>query len=216
MRTSIILGFVSALAMTTPALAEQGDFLVRARAILVAPNEDSGPVLPSFPGGKVAVDNSVMPEVDFTYMVTDHIGAELILATTKHHASGRDALQPVGRIASTRVLPPTLTLQYHLAPKAKVRPYVGAGINYTIFYSEKASDALVSAIGPTRVHMKSSFGYALQAGLDFDLTDRLFANVDVKYIDIDTTARLNTGGIVNRVKVNLNPIVVGVGIGIRF
>jgi outer membrane protein len=41
-------------------------------------------------------------------------------------------------LASTWVLPPTLTMQYHLAPEGKIRPYLGAGLNYTIFYSEKA------------------------------------------------------------------------------
>lgn len=216
MRRPIILSLVSIVAVATPAQAERGDFLVRLRGIVVAPTEHSGPVLPSFPTGKVAINNSVAPEVDFTYMFTDHVGAELILATTKHHASGRGALEPVGRLASTWVLPPTLTLQYHFAPKAKVRPYVGAGVNYTLFYNEKASSALTGAIGPTKVHMKDSFGYALQAGLDFDLSDRVFANLDVKYIDIDTKVRLNTGGAINQVKVNLDPIVFGVGIGMRF
>jgi len=215
-KTSILGAGAALLAGAAPAHAAAGDVLVRARAIMVAPNESSGPVLPSFPGGKVSVDDSFAPELDFTYMLTDNIGTELILATTKHSVSGRGDLKGVGKLASTWVLPPTLTLQYHFAPNAKIRPYVGAGVNYTIFYSENASKGLEAAIGPTDVHLKSSLGYALQAGFDFDLTDRLFANVDVKYIDIDTTARLRTGPATNRVKVHLDPIVAGVGIGMRF
>ena len=58
----------------TPAIAEQGDFLVRVRAINVMPNEESGSVLPAFPGEEVSVNNSIMPEIDFTYMATDHVG----------------------------------------------------------------------------------------------------------------------------------------------
>ena len=202
--------------LAVPAHAEAGDVLVRVRGIVVAPTEDSGEVLPAFPGSEVKVDNAVMPEVDFTYMFSDSIGAELILATTKHHVAGAGTLDGLGRVGSTWVLPPTLTLQYHFAPAAKVRPYVGAGVNYTIFYSEDAHDYLESAIGPTDINMKDSFGYAVQAGLDFDLTESVFANTDVKYIDMDTTARLNTGGAVNRVKVSLDPIVFGVGLGMRF
>jgi outer membrane protein len=212
---AIMLASVAMLA-TVPAQAEQGDWLIRARAIRVAPNDDAGSVNPSFPGGTVSVDNSYMPEVDFTYMATDHIGAELILATTKHHVSGRGSLGGLGKIASTWVLPPTLTLQYHLAPTARIRPYVGAGVNYTIFYSGKSTDNLESVIGDTSVRMKDSFGYALQAGVDFDLTKKVFANFDIKYVDMDTTARLNTGGAINRVKVHLDPIILGVGIGMRF
>jgi outer membrane protein len=206
------------IAVAAPAYArgEAGDVLVRARAIVVAPTEEAGPVTPGFPTGSVGVSDSVMPEVDFTYMITDHIGAELILATTKHNVSGKGAIAALGNVASTWVLPPTLTLQYHFAPKEKVRPYVGAGVNYTIFYSEKASASLNTAIGATDVSMKDSFGYALQAGVDIDLTDRVFLNLDVKYVDIDTTAQLRTGAAVNRVNVSIDPIIPSVGIGMRF
>ena len=177
----LVAASILAVAVAAPASAqvEAGDVLVRARAILVSPTEESGPVTPSFPTGSVGVSDRAAPELDFTYMVTDHIGAELILATTKHDITGRGALSGLGEVASTRVLPPTLTLQYHFAPKSHVRPYVGAGINYTTFYSADASRSLESAIGKTDVHLKDSFGYALQAGIDVDISPRVFLNVDL-------------------------------------
>jgi outer membrane protein len=185
---------------------------------LVAPNESSGGITPTFPAEKIKVSNSFMPELDFTYMATSHIGAELILATTKHHASGRTGTTgSIGRLASTWVLPPTLTLQYHFMPDGAIRPYVGAGVNYTIFYSEKASAGLKAAVGPTTVGMKDSVGYALQAGVDVPLTRRTFVNFDVKYLDINTTAVLATTAIgTQRVRVHLDPIVVGMGFGMKF
>lgn len=191
--------------------------LLRARAIIVAPNEKSGSVLPGFPGEKMGVDNSVMPEVDITWMATDAIGFELIASTTQHSASGRTGTTgSIGKLASTWVLPPTLTAQYHFNPKGHVRPYVGAGVNYTIFWNEKASSGLEAAVGETRVHMKDSFGWAAQAGIDIDLSPRVFVNADVKYIDIDTTARLDTtAGGTQRVTLHLDPLVFGIGIGIR-
>lgn len=220
MRTSngkLLLATLLASAGATPALAAAGDSYVRARGIVVAPNEKSGGILPSLPDEKVKVDNAVVPEVDITHMVTDNIGFELIAATSKHSVSGTTGTTgSIGKLASTWVLPPTLTAQYHILPQAKVRPYVGAGINYTLFYSEKASDAFEAAAGDTHVHLKSSFGWAAQAGVDIDLTDKMFLNLDIKYIDIRTTARLVTEDLsTQRVKVNLNPIVVGVGLGFR-
>lgn len=202
----------------TPAYAEAGDVLVRLRGIVVAPNEDSGSVLPAFPGEKVSVDNSFMPEIDITYMVADHWGLELIAATTKHTASGKTGTTGgIGELASTWVLPPTLTLQYHPVKDGPVRPYLGAGVNYTLFYSEKASRGLEAAVGETRVRMSSSFGWAAQAGVDFDIGRNLFLNLDVKYIDIDTTARLNTTAAgTQRVNIDLNPFVFGAGVGMRF
>jgi outer membrane protein len=194
-----------------------GDVLLRARAITVAPNERSGSILPAFPGEKVLIDNSVMPELDLTYMATDNIGFELIASTTKHHADGRSGTTgSIGRLASTWVLPPTLTVQYHFMPRSTVRPYVGAGINYTIFWNEKASSGLEDAVGRTRVHMSDSVGWAAQAGIDIDLWRKVFLNLDVKYIDIDTTARLDTAAIgTQRVRLNVDPLVFGIGLGLR-
>ena len=160
--------------------------------------------------------NSFAPEVDFSYFLTNNIALELIAATTKHDVKGKGSLAPVGKLVDTWVLPPTLTLQYHFAPNAKVRPYVGAGLNFTHFYNEDASGSLEDAIGTTKVNLSDSFGYALQAGLDVDVGKNLFVNFDVKYIDIDTTAKLTTGNLVNKVKVSLDPIVAGIGIGMRF
>ncbi|MFC3440560.1 OmpW family protein [Sphingobium rhizovicinum] len=204
-------------ALATPAMAKEGDVLIRLRGIMVAPNEKSGSILPAFPGEKASVDNAVTPEVDVTYMATDNIGFELIAATTKHSASGRTGTTgSLGKLASTWVLPPTLTAQYHFLPEARVRPYVGAGVNYTLFYNEKPSGALEGAVGDTKVHMSDSFGWAAQAGVDIDINDKMFLNLDVKYIDIDTTARLSTTAAgVQKVRINLDPLVFGVGIGFR-
>ncbi|NYD89030.1 OmpW/AlkL family protein [Sphingomonas melonis] len=223
---------LAAASLATPALAQandnpkeeprrvgvrEGDVLLRARAILVAPNEASGSVLPAFPGEPVKVNDSPMPEVDVTYMASDNIGFELIASTTKHRANGiTGTTGSIGRLASTWVLPPTLTAQYHFAPTSTIRPYVGAGLNYTVFWNEKASRGLQSAVGRTRVTMKDSFGWAAQLGADIDLTPRVFLNLDVKYVDIDTTVRLDTAAAgTQRVKLSLDPLVFGVGLGMR-
>jgi outer membrane protein len=80
-------------------------------------------------------------------MATRLVGAELILATTRHEATGKGSPGSIDRLASTWGMPSTLTLQYHVRPGAKVRPYVGAGLNYTLFYAEDASRDLERAIG---------------------------------------------------------------------
>lgn len=206
-----------ATGLAQPASAKAGDTFIRVRAIMVAPNEKSGPILPAFPTEKVKISNSAMPEVDVTHMVSDTIGFELIAATTKHRASGTTGTTgTIGRLASTWVLPPTLTAQYHLNPRGGFRPYVGAGLNYTLFWNEKASRGLVAAVGRTGVHMKDSFGYALQAGIDVDITPKIFANLDVKYIDMDTTARFRTTAAgAQRVRLHIDPLIFGVGLGFR-
>ncbi len=215
MRPTLILAAMLS-SVCGPAFAEQGDWLVRLRGIIVSPTEESTAVLPAFPGATVSVDNAIVPELDFTYFLTDNIGAELILATSPHDISGEGSLSALGEIADTMALPPTLLVQYHFLPEAKVRPYIGAGVNWTIFYSEDAKPALTNAVGPTSVSLDDSVGWAVQAGMDIDLNERFFLNVDVKYIDINTTATLTSGMLVNTVDVDLDPIVAGVGVGFRF
>jgi outer membrane protein len=205
-------------ALAQPAQAGAGDWLLRVRGIWVAPNEDSGGINPAFPSDEVSVTNSFMPEVDVSYFLTDSVALELIAATTKHEIGGKSGTPAaIGELASTWVLPPTLTLQYHFAPDAKLRPYVGAGINYTLYYSEDASNGLEAAVGATDVSLSDSFGYALQAGVDIDVSKTVFVNLDVKYVDMDTTARLRTAAAgLQTVKVDINPFIVGAGVGFRF
>ena len=216
MRSVLITAAAFAAIASGPAEAAQGDLLVRLRGIVVAPTEEAGPVLPTFPTGSVSVDNAIVPELDFTYFLTNNFAAELILATTPHDISGEGALAGLGEIADTMVLPPTLSLQYHLNPNGRFRPYAGVGVNWTIFYSEGAKDSLVTAIGATDVAIDDSVGVSYQIGFDYDLNDRFFFNADVKWIQIDTTATLTTGALVNTVDVDLDPVVAGVGFGMRF
>ena len=188
--------------LSTGAQAAAGDVIVRMRAIMVAPNEGSRTGALSTLGAKV--NNDVVPEVDFTYMLTNNIGAELIAATSLHKISSGGTT-----IGKSYVLPPTLTLQYHLAPESAIRPYVGVGFNYTIFYSEKSK----GPIDGSDLALKDSIGFAGQVGVDIDLSKKFFLNLDLKYIDMKAKAKLNGAGIG---KMDLNPLVFGIGFGTRF
>lgn len=216
MKTVLTSAFVAAATLSAaPASAEAGDWLVRLRGVTVAPTESSSAVLPTFPGATVGVETAFVPELDFTYFFTKHVAAELILATSPHDITGKGALAGL-KIADTMALPPTLTVQYHFAPDAKFDPYLGVGANWTIFYAEDTSDALDAAIGATAISLSDSFNWAAQAGFNVQLSKRWHFNADVKFININTTATLRTGALVNRVDVDLDPIVAGVGFGYRF
>lgn len=185
---------------------DRGDFLVRVRALYIDPNDVSG--FCSIPGGGVSVRENWTGEVDFSYMFSRHLGTELILGASKHKLTGRGTIEglPIG---STWLLPPTLTLQYHFLPECRFQPYVGAGGNFTLFFDK------TTHLANTRLSLKNSWGWALQAGLDFYLTGCWFLNVDVKYIDIRTTATLS-GDTSAQIEVEINPWVVGLGVGRRF
>jgi outer membrane protein len=152
-------------------------------------------------------------------MFTDNIGAELLLDLTSGHdvsSSGALATIAPGTIIETRALPPSLLLQYHFMPKAKFKPYVGAGLNYTKFIRTKARGTGESVLGMSGVELDDSFGIVVQVGADYQLNDRWYMNVDLKYIDMSTTATANSLLGPVRVDVDINPVVVGVGLGYRF
>ena len=227
MSNHIISCFISVLLVVTSinALAEQGDWIVRARGIVVLPDDSSGLVSAggvALAGTGVDVDSNAVPELDVTYMLHKHWGIEAIAGITKHNVDFETAAPVAGltdgfKLFDSWVLPPTVTLQYHFLPDNNIRPYIGAGINYTAFLGNDASDQLEALVGPVDVDMDNSWGFAVQAGVDIDFNDKWFFNMDVKYIDIDSTATLQTTPLGRlRVNVEVDPIVAGAGIGYRF
>ncbi len=219
----IITGLVLAgtVSVTVPAWAlEAGDILVRLRGIGVIPLGDSnGGLRPDLTTSGLEAQPMGVPELDFTYMVTDNIGVELILATSPHDLDVTGALSNLNKGAEVWLLPPTLLLQYHFFSDQSVRPYIGAGVNYTITYGENASASLENALGgPTNVSINNSIGWAVQAGVDIDLDDRWFMNLDIKYVAISVDADIDTpiNGGQRDIEVDINPIIVGIGLGYRF
>jgi len=201
---------------------DEGDWLVRGRLVGVVPQDDSGSVSVGgapLAGSGVSVGNGVTLDIDFTYMFTRNIGAELLLdVTSKHDIDSEGTLAAVapGTIIEARVLPPTLLLQYHFNSGGAFKPYVGAGLNYSTFLNVKASGTGRATLGLSNVDLDSSWGLALQAGADYRINERWYLNADVKYIDMSTTATANSLlGPVN-VDVDVDPLLVGVGVGYRF
>lgn len=104
-------------------------WIIRLRAIDVQPDESS---TVSGLAANVEADNRIVPELDFTYFFTDNIGAELILATTKHDMSTDTGID----LGSVWIIPPHFNLQYHFNPEGTFRPYAGAGVGYMYYYNE--------------------------------------------------------------------------------
>jgi len=181
-----------------------GDWFTRLRALYVYPDDSSGS-LSTVPHSGVSVWPAWTGEFDFGYMFTKNLGSELILGITRHTLMGKKALAGT-KVGHTWLLPPTLTLQWRFLPSSIVQPYAGAGVNYTLFFWNDSS------IANTDLSLKHSWGPALQGGIDFFVFKDWLLNVDVKYIWIDTKARL-TGAVPGTVHVNVNPWVIGVGFG---
>lgn len=186
-----------------------GDLMVRFRVIGVIPETD-GSISPAI-GGHPDISSEVWPEVDFSYFLTRNLALEIIAASPQHDVHWRDSAAGSLDLGKVRLLPPTLTLQYHFLPDSDFSPYVGAGINYTWFYDRTGPRSPLV----TSVRYDDGVGAVLQAGVDYRLTGRWYFNFDVKQVFLNTTVTLN-GGSLATAKVNINPTIVGVGVGYRF
>ncbi|MFT0211388.1 OmpW family outer membrane protein [Pseudomonas sp. F1_0610] len=230
MRKSLFTASLLALAVATPAaFAHQaGDIIVRAGAVTVTTNEDSSKIKVNgakIDGTKAKLNDNTQLGLNFAYMVTDNIGIELLAATPFKHtakvagldaATGIDGLD--GKLGTFKHLPPTLSaVWYPMDGSWKFQPYVGLGVNYTWFFDEKVSSSAKNGPGEYRkLKVKDSWGWAAQIGADYMLTDNLLINGQIRYIDINTDASVQTALGKAKVGIDVKPWVYMVGLGYKF
>ncbi|QOF80184.1 OmpW/AlkL family protein [Variovorax sp. 38R] len=197
-----------------PAAAQetQGNWLVRARAVYLKPANHSAPVADlSIPADAITINSKTIPELDVTYFFTPNIAAELVLTVPQKQTVTvqQSALGGPVDIGTFKHLPPSLMLQYHFMPTAKIRPYVGAGLNYTRLSSVNLQ---VPTVGRLQLQ-NESFGFAMGAGVDIEVAKNTYLNLDVKKLRIRSAVNMN-GVQLSTVKVD--PWLFGVGVGYRF
>lgn len=192
-----VLGLTNAAAM-----AQESPWLVRARAVHIDTANKSDPVGGAGAANRIHVDSKTIPELDVSYFLTPNIAAELILTYPQKH----DVTLDGAKIGSFKHLPPTLTVQYHFAPEQSFSPYVGAGVNYTRI-------SKVRLLGGAGDLENDSWGFALQAGVDYKIDRNWSINLDVKKVQIRSDVFV--GG-ARASKVKVDPVLFGVGVGYRF
>lgn len=180
----------------------------RLRGIVVTPDESA--TIQTI-GGDVDISTAVVPEFDITYFFTENWSAELILATTKHDVTAVGTAAGDIDLGHVWLLPPTLLGQYHFTGGNLV-PYLGAGVNLTLFYGIDE--------GPVadELDYDTSVGVAFQGGFDYMLDDKWFLNLDVKkaFINTDVTVNATTAlGATVGADVDINPWVIGLGFGVK-
>ena len=235
---------IAALSATSAMAYEAGDFIVRAGVANVSPDESSDgiavPVLgvDAIPGTGVEVDSDTQLGLTVTYMLSSSLGVELLAATPFTHDITADlSAAGFGKVdaGETTHLPPTLSLVwYPLGSEGGVSPYLGAGLNYTVFFEEDVSDtleaatpAVVSALGgpeltgpvPLGLELDDSWGLAAQLGVDIALNDNWHVNASVRWIDINTDATISSALADNTITIDnieIDPFVYQLNIGYKF
>lgn len=204
MQRKLLVAIMAAAGLFSVGTAQaegDGPWLVRARAVSL--NFANGQADNLQATAKVEADNRWIPEFDISYFFTKNIAAELVLT----YPQDLDIKVNGVKNGTIKALPPSLLLQYHFTDLGAFKPYVGGGVNYTLF--SKRNNILNGAASVD----SSSSGLVGQVGFDYALSKSWSLNVDVKYAQMNTNVTLN-GAKVG--KINLDPTMVGVGVGYRF
>lgn len=228
MKTTLSMLTLASVLAAAPAYA---DFAINVGAITVAPDDSSSSLnvieqVAGLPAGSTAVGVNTNTQVGLTfdYRINPNWAVQLIAATPFSHdikvkGSAIDGL----KVGKTKHLPPTLLAQYHFMPQHQTfDPFVGVGLNYTVFFDEKIDNQLAGALDALNVttaddkvslKLKSSYGLALQAGVNIKLTDNLGVHAMLSKMGIDTRGRVQVNGnTIQSVNVNIDPYVAMIGL----
>jgi outer membrane protein len=169
----------------------------------VVPKSDNG----TLADGALAsdLDDSVRPTASIEYRATPNLGFDLLVAWPFEHTLKLNG----AKAATLKQLPPTFGVNWHFAPDAAWSPFVGVGVNFTKVFDVKETGPLAGA----DLSVGDSWGLAAHAGIDIAIAPQWLVTVDARWIDIDSTARVNGTRVGT---VNVDPWVVGISAGYRF
>ena len=192
---TLAASLVAAAMVTTSAWAnEPGTWVLKAGPGTVMPTGDGLFVETSDLGEGGIVTNSYIEAddatglvINATYFFEKHWAVDILGAWPFEHdayISGDVGFVPVKvNIGTVNHLPPTVSLQYHIAPDAVIQPYVGLGANYTTFFSESVNST-AQEVGFVSFELADSWGFGFQLGANVDVGEKWLVNLDARYIQI--------------------------------
>jgi outer membrane protein len=204
--------------LSTVALAnEAGDILIRGGITMVSPDSGKSAVFldGADSGLTLSPDDDTQLGLNFVYFFDSNWAIELLAATPFDHDIKLQS-ESTTLLADSKQLPPTLSALYYFDTDSAFKPYVGLGINYTVFFDNSFTSTYSDA-GFSDLDMDNSFGYAVQVGADYDLGDNWSINISARYIDISTDASFTVGGTTDgSASVDVDPMVYSVMLGYTF
>ena len=228
----LAIALLSSFSMTAFGQGYQaGDILVRGGITNITPDSNNAGVYVEALGGEtpltLSVDDNTQLGLNFVYFFDSNLAIEVLAATPYTHdvkihdkqgvSSGIFGVNVDGaQLAEVTHLPPTISALYYFDTQSRFKPYVGAGLNYTIFFDEKFSST-AKGLGFNDLDADGSFGVSFQVGADYEIDEKWHVNASVRYIDIDTDVSFKIGdSIKGSAEVEVDPMVYSLMIGYKF
>jgi len=183
----------------------------------------SGPYVP--PGANIDAKNLTTLYLGYVRRLSSHFDVELAIGyppLQKTVGKGPATLGSVpydGQvIATARWLAPTLLVEYMFFDEnSKLRPYIGAGVNYAAFYDrDVTAQGNAASGGPTKLSLTSSVGPAGTAGLAYHIGGNwnLYASYSIS--QVKTKLRADTAGVIRTSHLRFGPQVFIASVGYSF
>lgn len=165
------------------------------------------------PGGSASASPNTTLGFEVSYRNTPSLTTRFLAGVPPTTTlTGAGALATAGKLGKATYAPAVLSLTWSPFDSGPVRPYVGAGVNYTIVMNQ--SDAFIS-----NLKVKSAFGSVLEVGAEMPLSNGWFIGLDARKIFLKTQADgvlPAFGGAAAHAEVRLDPLVVLAAVGRRF
>jgi outer membrane protein len=162
---------------------------------------------------RIKAHGDVAPTLGVTYHINDNIGVEAWGAVDKygHRITGNDGQGKLGSVSSQ---PYAVSGQYQFgAADQTIRPFVGLGYYEQNFNEEEAESS--GALAGSRIAVETAKGAMATVGVDANINERWFARADARYLHDTNDAKVRVDG-QDVADANFAPIMVGVGVGMKF
>lgn len=162
---------------------------------------------------RLKANGGVAPTLGVTYHINDNIGVEAWGAVDKvgHRVTGNDGQ---GKLGSVESQPYAVSGQYQFREAdATIRPFVGLGYYEQNFSDEEAETS--GALAGRRIGVETGKGAMATVGVDANINERWFARADARYLHETNDPKVQVDG-QDVADAKFAPVVVGVGLGVKF
>lgn len=189
----------------------------------VSADDLSGPYVP--PGANIDAKNVETLYLGYVRRLTPHFAVEVSLGYPPQQKTVGKGPATLGSvpydgqvIATARWIAPTVLLEYMFGSEnAKLRPFIGAGVNYTTFYDRNSTaEGNAASGGPTKLSLTSSVGPAGTVGLAYNIANHWNAYASYSISQVKTHLTADTAGVIRKTDISFGPQALVVSVGYSF
>lgn len=216
MRKFVFLATLLAILGAVPVAAQQSEWRFATRLTSLSFDATTDPIFDT--GTQMKSSSATVTAIlETQYMMSDALAVCASVTTAPFDFTGKGGDHDGELLGEIWFTPVTLTLRYEFQLRGGLQPYIGGGINAT-FYLFDDVEPVLEDYGVTQLVANPSFGWVVEAGVNYDLNHTTFVSLDLKLMDLDNTLDLENDSKENldRVTIEGSPVEIGLGIGWRW